>query len=300
MAVSGFLSRGALALLVVVALAGASEGATATSPGVPSGLALVVTRDGSLWAIEGRDRPVILRNQAYEPSTSLRERIAYAKEDESGVRRVCAGSLTRARKIRGEKCPFVGMNGSISGDGRFLAYVDDESFLVRIANLATYNVRAVRGLPLLTSASIDWARGDRRLAVSSLAHGVYIVDVATGRVAARVRVPRGMTSSGISWRPGANELAVAMINSVGDTSIRVVNLRGDMRFEVPNDRASDSQPAWSPNGRYLAFSRTISEGLIATQARLLEIYVFDTRLKTLTRITRNRVPDSSPAWTIAE
>jgi Tol biopolymer transport system component len=68
----------------------------------------------------------------------------------------------------------------------------------------------------------------------------------------------------------------------------VMNADGSNQRRLTRDRAADSFPAWSPDGRKIAFA--------SNRDGNFEIYVMNAEGSAQTRLTRNRVDDTVPAW----
>ncbi|HWW62563.1 MAG TPA: hypothetical protein VN181_14415, partial [Thermoanaerobaculia bacterium] len=74
----------------------------------------------------------------------------------------------------------------------------------------------------------------------------------------------------------------------GNLEIYVASLTGTNQTRITNNTVSDSQPAWSPDGRKIAFT-TNRDGN-------LEIYVMGADGTNETRLTSNAASDSQPTW----
>ena len=96
-------------------------------------------------------------------------------------------------------------------------------------------------------------------------------------------------SSAGEWSPAGNEFAYGQ--SVGTTAKLVVRKTGDDGEGV--ERAFPGvgeifDPTWSPDGRYVAFA-----GLAGGQS---DLFVYDTALDSLRRLTNDLYADILPAW----
>ncbi len=73
-------------------------------------------------------------------------------------------------------------------------------------------------------------------------------------------------------------------NQMGNTDIYILNKDDENLHRLTNDPARESEPAWSPDGRFLAYTYNS------------DIYVINTRTKEHRQLTHNLVDDYFPAW----
>ena len=110
----------------------------------------------------------------------------------------------------------------------------------------------------------------------------------TGEKRTRVPVPPHIASvAGLSWAPDGTAIAFGGRTAEGSFDIYVLKLGGGepaIRLIVPDG----IQPAWSPDGRLIAFT-TFRDGN-------LEVYLADSDGGNLRNLTRNEGYDARPAW----
>ena len=109
-----------------------------------------------------------------------------------------------------------------------------------------------------------------------------------GEKRTRVPVPPHIASvAGLSWAPDGTAIAFGGRTAEGSFDIYVLKLGGGepaIRLIVPDG----IQPAWSPDGRLIAFT-TLRDGI-------LEVYLADSDGGNLRNLTRNEGYDARPAW----
>ncbi len=94
--------------------------------------------------------------------------------------------------------------------------------------------------------------------------------------------------SGIAWSPDSKRLAIVS-KSRGKNVIHIIDAKsGKIRDEIMPEVEGILSPAWSRDGRYIAFS-----GL---QEGLTDIYVWDLQAKSLRRLTHDIAHDDKPAF----
>jgi photosystem II stability/assembly factor-like uncharacterized protein len=93
-------------------------------------------------------------------------------------------------------------------------------------------------------------------AASVGAPNISLVDVATGRVERQIKPGSVELVTGLAWAPDGQTIAISAQTDVNSSSIFVVNVNdGTLRQVTHCSGCEDSAPSWSPDGRYLAFSR---------------------------------------------
>jgi WD40 repeat protein len=126
---------------------------------------------------------------------------------------------------------------------------------------------------------------------------MYLADARTGKILKRiVRTDVDphfesieFISSAGAWNAGGERFAFAAVRN-GRPELAILNVPQDrIEREIPlPDLGEATNPTWSPDGRYLAFSALVGG--------LSDLYVYDLRDSTLRRLTNDAYADLQPAW----
>lgn len=126
---------------------------------------------------------------------------------------------------------------------------------------------------------------------------LFIADAHSGKVIrkltrtrtdAHLNALRFIQSSG-TWGPDSKRFAFTIF-SRGDNRIRIVDVNsGDLTKELHFDKiGSITNPAWSPNGRYIAFA--------GSHGGYSDLYLYDMQKDSLTQLTNDKYSNLQPTW----
>ena len=107
-------------------------------------------------------------------------------------------------------------------------------------------------------------------------NSLVIRDLVTGSTRQLTAPARDVHWSLPRWSPGGDRIAVSRWTSGGFHDVVLLDSAGGMSLELTRDRAVDSSPSWSPDGRFVVFSsdRTGIPNLFAydlAEKRLLQV-----------------------------
>lgn len=158
------------------------------------------------------------------------------------------------------------LNPQLSPDGQWLTYIGRDAVGrvdVRLRDMASG--RDVRSLGSLVRdghtdaiaflyASGAWSPDSRQYAQIVVRRGdseLAILDVTTGRLVRRIRVPGVQSMSAVTWSPDGRQLGIAGTRN-GQGDLFVYDIEERRVQQLTNDPYTELHPAWAPNGRYIA------------------------------------------------
>jgi Tol biopolymer transport system component len=160
-----------------------------------------------------------------------------------------------------------------SPDGAWIAYFAGRRNKTDVFKVAVKDRRVVR---FTTHPGFDhspqWSPGGDLVAFVSERDGnteLYVASATGGRDRRLTRdpapdesfswAPDGSRLVYVSYRDGADPLSIG----IGNAEIRTVQIRTGRVRNLSNNSAWDGDPAWSPDGRWIAFTRRTDHGEIA-------------------------------------
>jgi hypothetical protein len=106
------------------------------------------------------------------------------------------------------------------------------------------------------SSSGAWSPDNQKFAFIAQAEGnheIAILNVHSGSIEQRVRVPGVGAISNIAWSPDGRTIAFSG-QAGGIADLYLIDITGGTVRQLTNDRYGDIQPTWSPDGKTIAFS----------------------------------------------
>ncbi len=157
---------------------------------------------------------------------------------------------------------------SVSPDGDRLMFLSDRKLFsidLFLANARTGEVERqitetaldphLQSLLFIQSAG-SWRPDGQRFVFSGITSGrpvLTLYDVAEGRTEREIRFPRLGEIFTTSWSPDGGSIVFYAVTG-GLSDLYIYDLESEKLRRLTNDRFADLQPAWSPDGRSIAFA----------------------------------------------
>jgi hypothetical protein len=128
-------------------------------------------------------------------------------------------------------------------------------------------------------AAGSWSADSRRLAFVTFEHGdnyLGIVDAETGKFE-NVKVPGVDAMTNVAWSPDGHTIVIAG-QSTGVSDLFLFDIDSKEVRRLTNDKFADLQPAFSPDGRTVAF---VSDRGTGPEANLEQLYFQGLRISTI-------------------
>jgi dipeptidyl aminopeptidase/acylaminoacyl peptidase len=190
--------------------------------------------------------------------------LAFAKLEADG-----GGVFVWERSGRVRLFARAAQSPSWSPDGRRLAYVRDGELWVADSD-GSHRARLSDH-----ATAVDWAPDGRSLVVEREAALVVVRADGAGE-----RVLTGGTEP--AWSR-TNRIAF-----VRDGDLHLIDPSGRGLRRLTTSAAIESEPAWAPDGRRLAY--------VSSDGAAIDLFVLDVAGGAVTQITADPVPEASPAW----
>lgn len=152
---------------------------------------------------------------------------------------------------------------SWSPDGKKLYFTSDREFTTRLYEL---DLQSGKSFPLwnhdsdITRTTVSPDGKQLAFWASGRDGGLYALTIETGEARLIVRLPgpqwRGMGGGDFAWSPDMKWIAYAAKSESRAWNIFIVPTDGGIPVNVTRLYAEHSEPAWSPDGKYLFFQST--------------------------------------------
>ncbi|MDQ3282011.1 MAG: BamA/TamA family outer membrane protein [Acidobacteriota bacterium] len=224
-----------------------------------------------------------------------------------------------ARRTEGEKKPRrrrgsteLNIGPALSPDGRYIAFLSARELFsidlfladARTGEIVRRLVSSDRdahfeSLRFIESAGA-WSPDSKKLAFITFAKGdnfLSIVDVETRRTD-HIHVPGIEAINNVAWSPDGHTIVLAA-QATGVSDLFLYDLNTQQVRRLTNDRYADLQPAFSPDGRTIAFvtdrgAETVLEQLRFTDMRLATIDIETGQIREINAFSRTK--HINPQW----
>ncbi len=228
------------------------------------------------------------------------QRVAYAALRGDGGSDLWLLELVDARTRLVRACPGAMCSGPAwAPDGRRLVF--EERPFVGPARLWWLEVDSGQATPVFADPQIlgfaaQWSPDGRWLGFVAPLEGVKLVNLNDG---ATLVVPSQMGEP-VAWSPGADAVVLSDVVITGERigvalfrldlgTARVTRLSPDT-----SEQTEDTSPAWSPDGRWLAFGRKVAQVATGSQLWLMRPDGSEARALTADHTTHHGPPSWSP------
>ena len=196
---------------------------------------IAATRRAYLPVLEGRTRP----NQAGDPILQINRK---------------SGEMNLAPQVSpdGKLVAFFARRGLFEIE----LFVADAQTGRTIKKLAGPTSNSHFDAITFISSSGAWSPDNQKfafIAQSEGNHEIAILDVNSGNIERRIRVPEIGAISNIAWSPDGQTIAFSGQKS-GIADLFLLSVVSGQVRQLTNDRYGDIQPTWSPDGKTIAFS----------------------------------------------
>ena len=235
---------------------------------------IAATRRAYLPVLEGRTRP----NQAGDPILQINRK---------------SGEMNLAPQVSpdGKLVAFFARRGLFEIE----LFVADAQTGRVIKKLAGPTSNSHFDAITFISSSGAWSPDNAKfafIAQSEGNHEIAILDVNSGNIERRVRVPGVGAISNIAWSPDGQTIAFSGQQG-GVADLYLLNMAAGTVRQLTNDRYGDIQPTWSPDGKTIAFSSdrgptTNFETMVFSDLQLATIDVASGRVKVYSPFTHGK------------
>ena len=151
--------------------------------------------------------------------------------------------------------------------------------------------------------SASWSSHDDKIAFTSTAQ-IFVMD-RNGRNRVRLSHQENVVDQSPAWSPDGTKIAFYSNRDAQDPrrgiedNIYVMNADGSNVVRLTDHPSADRVPAWSPDGRWIAF-QSMRDGTFQARNRNWNIYIMDADGENEMRVTDHPGADGSPTWVIPD
>ncbi|MBL8154514.1 MAG: PD40 domain-containing protein [Anaerolineae bacterium] len=180
-----------------------------------------------------------------------------------------------------------------SPDGRSIIFVNSRDFFSALYRYDVVSGQRQQLTDYQNDLEPDWSPDGQRVVFTTSRDGFQELYTMRpdGTDLQRLTNNTGLNDLLARYSPDGRTIAYMTNYSVGDDSgeIWVMNADGTQQRQITRNSYYDSQPIWSPNGRYIVFTG-------ATPDTSTDLFVYDFQTEFVRQITAQPTIDAAPVW----
>ena len=151
--------------------------------------------------------------------------------------------------------------------------------------------------------SASWFPHNDKIAFTSAAQ-IFVMD-RNGRNRVRLSQREDVVDQSPAWSPDGTKIAFYSNRDAQnprrgiETDIYVMNADGSNVVRLTDHPSADRVPAWSPDGKWIAF-QSMRDGTFQARNRNWNIYIMDANGENEMRVTDHPGADGNPTWVIPD
>lgn len=122
---------------------------------------------------------------------------------------------------------------------------------------------------------------------------IYRLEVGSGKIIDRLQFDDIVTIFSPSWNPDGDAIVFTGVDFSGQSNLFTYAFATQQLEKLTNDFYDDRDPAWSPNGKYIAFS---SDRTPAGKLGAYNLFLYDCETGEIVYLTYGPHKDLTPAW----